>query len=78
MIDATLKWAYPPISLPKKQYMEGALSIWEELNLAPLKLNAPWFGYNLGYWTQDDEENAELIVKGEYRTVGAKLLKRSI
>jgi 4-hydroxy-3-polyprenylbenzoate decarboxylase len=76
MIDATLKWAYPPISLPKKEYMERALSIWEELNLGPLKLNAPWFGYNLGYWTKDDEENAELIVKGDYRTVGAKLLKK--
>jgi 4-hydroxy-3-polyprenylbenzoate decarboxylase len=75
MIDATLKWNYPPTSLPKKQYMENALQIWNELGLEPLKLKMPWYGYNLGYWTKDDEENAELIVRGDYRAVGRKLLK---
>jgi UbiD family decarboxylase len=75
MIDATLKWNYPPTSLPKQQYMERALEIWNELELGPLKLKKPWYGYNLGYWTKDDEENAELIVRGDYRAVGRKLLK---
>ena len=74
MIDATLKWPYPPTSLPKKEYMERALQLWNELGLGPLKLKSPWYGYNLGYWTKDDEENAELIVKGDYRAVGRKLL----
>ena len=75
LMDATLKWPYPPTSLPKKEYMERALQLWNELGLGPLTLKAPWYGYNLGYWTKDDEENAELIVKGDYRAVGKKLLK---
>ena len=75
MIDATLKWPYPPTSLPKREYMERAKELWKEVGLGPLKLKSPWFGYNLGHWTKDDEENAELIVKGDYRTVGKKLLK---
>ena len=28
-----------------------------------------------GYWTKDDEENADLIVRGDYRAVGKKLLQ---
>ena len=31
LIDATCKWAYPPTSLPQKQFMEKAQSIWEEM-----------------------------------------------
>ncbi len=76
MIDATLNWPYPPTSLPKKEYMERALQLWNELGLGELKLKSPWYGYNLGYWSKDDEENAEFIVKGDYRSVGKKLLKR--
>jgi 4-hydroxy-3-polyprenylbenzoate decarboxylase len=74
LVDATLKWPYPPISLPKKEYMEKALAIWNELGLGPLNLRTPWYGYNLGYWTKDDEENAELTVKGDYKTVGRRLI----
>jgi 4-hydroxy-3-polyprenylbenzoate decarboxylase len=55
--------------------MEHALEIWNEFGLGSLKLRAPWYGYHLGYWTEYDEENAELIVKGDYRAVGKKLLK---
>jgi 4-hydroxy-3-polyprenylbenzoate decarboxylase len=76
LIDATLKWPYPPTSLPKKEYMDGALKIWNELGLGPVKLKAPWYGYNLGCWTKEDEENAELIVSGKYREVGKKLLAK--
>lgn len=75
LIDATLKWPYPPTSLPKKEYMERALQLWDELGLGPLKLKSPWYGYNLGFWTKNDEENADFIVKGDYRAVGKKLLK---
>lgn len=77
MIDATLKWPYPPTSLPKREYMERAQQLWNELKLGPLKLKSPWYGYNLGHWTKDDEENAELLVRGDYRSVGKKLLKIS-
>ena len=50
LIDATLKEDFPPISLPKREYMERAKVIWEELGLPKLKPEAPWFGYSLGEW----------------------------
>ncbi len=37
LIDATLKENFPPISLPKREYMERAKVIWEELGLPKLK-----------------------------------------
>ena len=37
LIDATLKEDFPPISLPKRPYMERAKAIWEELGLPTLK-----------------------------------------
>jgi 4-hydroxy-3-polyprenylbenzoate decarboxylase len=74
MIDATLKWPYPPISLPKKEYMTRAIELWNELELGPLDLKAPWHGYDLGCWSQEDEINAQLITSGNYKEVGKKLL----
>src|ERR1043166_8882821 len=29
LIDATRKWDYPPVSLPKKEFMERARTLWE-------------------------------------------------
>jgi 4-hydroxy-3-polyprenylbenzoate decarboxylase len=78
LMDATIKWPYPPTALPRKEFMERAVEIWQELELPPLKLKTPWYGYKLGYWTKDDEENAELIVRGDYKTVGKKLLQMGI
>ena len=52
LIDATLKEDFPPISLPKREYMENARKIWEELGLPKLKPEAPWFGYSLGEWSR--------------------------
>jgi 4-hydroxy-3-polyprenylbenzoate decarboxylase len=75
LIDATINWPYPPTSLPKKEYMDRALELWNEMGQAPLKLKSPWYGYNLGYWRKEDEEYADLIVKGDYKTVGKKMLK---
>ena len=51
LIDATLKEDFPPISLPKREYMERAKVIWEELGLPKLKPESPWFGYSLGEWS---------------------------
>src|SRR5204862_7994607 len=53
LIDATLKENFPPISLPKREYMENARKIWEELGLPKLKPEAPWYGYSLGAWSPD-------------------------
>ena len=33
LVDATLKETFPPISLPKKEFMEQAAKIWNELDL---------------------------------------------
>jgi UbiD family decarboxylase len=78
LMDATIKWPYPPTALPRKEYMERAVEIWQELKLPPLKLKTPWYGYKLGYWLKDDEENAEMIVKGDYKSVGKKLLQMGV
>jgi 4-hydroxy-3-polyprenylbenzoate decarboxylase len=72
LIDATRKWAYPPLSLPKREYMEHARQRWDELGLGPLQLSEPWFGYPLGSWDADVEEEADLAVKGDWREVGAR------
>src|SRR6185503_15185336 len=53
LYDATLKEDYPPVSLPKREYMERARAIWEELGLPKLKPEAPWHGYSLGEWSDD-------------------------
>jgi 4-hydroxy-3-polyprenylbenzoate decarboxylase len=78
LIDATRKWPYPPVGLPKKEFMEGALKIWEEEGLPKLTLRKPWYGYSLGNWTADDEENAQLILEGQYARVGEKLSERAV
>ena len=76
MIDATKKWDYPPVSLPKKEFMERARQIWEEEGLPKLKPKAPWHGYSLGYWPKESEEEAELAIRGEYYQTGEKLAKQ--
>ena len=76
LVDATLKEDFPPISLPKREYMERARVIWEELGLPPLKPETPWFGYSLGEWSRELEEAAERAVRGEYFATGEMLAKR--
>ncbi len=76
LIDATMKEDFPPISLPKREYMEHARKIWEELRLPKLKPESPWFGYSLGEWPQELEIAAELAVKGDYFETGKALVKR--
>ena len=75
LIDATRKWDYPPVALPKKEFMERARKIWEEEGLTPLTPRVPWYGYSLGYWTEEDEEEAELALRGEYYKTGEKQAK---
>ena len=75
LIDATLKENFPPISLPKREYMEHAKLIWEELGLPKLKPEAPWFGYSLGEWGEEFEKQAELAVRGDYFETGKKIAK---
>lgn len=76
LIDATRKWEYPPLSLPKREYMERAQKLWEAAGLPRLNLKAPWFGENLGKWDAELEEDAERAVRGEYYQTGEKLAKQ--
>jgi 4-hydroxy-3-polyprenylbenzoate decarboxylase len=66
LIDATLKEDFPPISLPKQEYMEHARKIWEELGLPKLKPQSPWFGYSLGEWNQEFDAMAARATAGDY------------
>ena len=76
LINATLKWPYPPISLPKKEFMERALTLWREEGLPPLHLKQPWWGYELGFWTDEWQQQADLAVQGKYYETGEKLSRR--
>ncbi len=78
LIDATTKWAYPPVSLPKRQFMERARQLWEEEGLPKLRPKEPWYGYSLGYWKEEYEEEAELALQGEHYQTGEKLAKRRV
>jgi len=63
LIDATLKEDFPPISLPKREYMERAKAIWEELGLPKLK-------------PDELERAAAMAVKGDYFETGKLLAQR--
>lgn len=73
LIDATRKWPYPPVSLPRREFMERALEIWEAEGLPKLRLKMPWYGYDLGYWNPEYAEEAEMALRGEYYVTGEKL-----
>ena len=76
LINATRKWAYPPVALPKKEYMERALEMWKARgDLPEPRMRWPWYGYTLGYWPEDLEEYAELMIQGKYREVGERMEK---
>jgi 4-hydroxy-3-polyprenylbenzoate decarboxylase len=66
LIDATRKWDYPPTSLPRREFMEKAITRWEAEGLPPLSLKKPWFGYELGYWTDEARDDAQAAVQGNY------------
>jgi 4-hydroxy-3-polyprenylbenzoate decarboxylase len=67
LIDATRKWEYPPTSLPKREFMEKAAKIWRELCLPELHLKSPWFGSDLGSWSEENEADAGRATRGTLR-----------
>jgi 4-hydroxy-3-polyprenylbenzoate decarboxylase len=71
--DATLKETFPPISLPKKEYMERARTLWEKLGLPKLEPESPWFGYSLGDWNPELDEEARLATAGEFWKTGERI-----
>ena len=76
MIDATRKRPMPPLALPTREIMEGALEIWAELGLPPLKMSSPWHGYTLGDWSETWERFAQRTIAGDWEANGLETLKR--
>ena len=56
--------------------MERAAVIWAELGLPELRRQSPWFGYDLGEWTEEFEQMAQLAVKSEYWQTGQIMAQR--
>ena len=73
LIDATRKADFPPLSLPKKEFMVRAKEIWQELGLPELTPQEPWHGYLMGLWPEELEQEAELAAKSEHEKVWEKL-----
>jgi 4-hydroxy-3-polyprenylbenzoate decarboxylase len=66
LVDATMKGDLPPLALPKREYMERAKAIWDELGLPALRPQSPWFGYSLGDWLPEWDAAARRAVEGRY------------
>jgi UbiD family decarboxylase len=78
LINATLREKLPPISLPKREYMERSLELWRELGLPPVTPQAPWHGYSLGEWWDELDAEADLAAQSRYTETGDKLAGRRI
>jgi 4-hydroxy-3-polyprenylbenzoate decarboxylase len=78
LMEATKKWDYFPISLPKQEFMERAREIWEREGLPKLKPKKPWFGTQTALWTEEFEEESRLALLGRYHETGDKLAKQRI
>ena len=76
LMDATMKGDMPPLALPKREYMERAKAIWEELGLPGLHPQSPWHGYSLGDWLPQWDEAAKRAVEGKYLENGKRSLKQ--
>jgi 4-hydroxy-3-polyprenylbenzoate decarboxylase len=69
LIDATRKADFPPLSLPKEEFMVRAKEIWEELGLPKLQPQEPWHGYLMGLWPENLNYEAELAARSEHEKV---------
>ena len=76
LIDTTSKQPLPPLSLPKKEFMDEALRIWQEEGLPKLQLKEPWWGINLGAWSEEWEELAKATVEGDCYKAGELYARR--
>jgi hypothetical protein len=56
--------------------MERAKELWDKLELPTLELKNPWFGYSLGMWTAEAQEEAQLASEGRHFETGEKLAAR--
>jgi 4-hydroxy-3-polyprenylbenzoate decarboxylase len=75
---ATLKHPMPPLSLPKREFMERAREIWEDLDIPDLDPEMPWYGYSLGEWNEQLEAEAQRAVEDRFFETGEELLDRQV
>ena len=61
-----MKETLPPLALPKREYMERARKLWEELGLPKLRPQSPWFGAPVGDWLPHWDEAAKRAAEGRY------------
>ena len=66
LMDATMKEELPPLALPKREYMERARKVWEELGLPKLRPQSPWFGAPEGDWLPQWDEAGKRAAEGRY------------
>lgn len=72
LVDATARGDFPPVALPKKEFMDRARAIWEELELPALTPQSPWSGYSLGDWSAEWDACAARAVQGDWMTNGQR------
>ena len=75
LIDATLKENFPPISLPKREYMERAQAIWEELGLPKLKPESPGTATRSANGPTSSSRARAAAVRGDYFEYGKQLVE---
>jgi UbiD family decarboxylase len=79
LIDATMRGPYPPVALPRQEYMNRALEIWRQHPALPeLRLLPPWYGYPLGYWSAEEQDLADRLVHGDYDAAGRLAAERRV
>jgi 4-hydroxy-3-polyprenylbenzoate decarboxylase len=66
----------PPLALPKREYMEHARVIWDELGLPAISPQSPWHGYSLGDWDERFDLYAKRAVEGQWAESGNETIKR--
>ncbi len=76
LVNAVREHPYPPVSLPREEFMRSARARWEGLGLPELDLRDPWHGYPLTAWTEENAEEAALAAAGRYLETGDKLAGR--
>jgi 4-hydroxy-3-polyprenylbenzoate decarboxylase len=72
LVDATAKGVFPPVALPKKEFMERARTLWEELQLPELAPETPWSGYSLGDWCAEWDACAKRAADGDWLANGRR------
>jgi len=75
LMDTTIKWPYPPVSLPRREHMENALALWQRLGLPDLDIKEPWYGYDLGNWSAENEQQARRALAGEAYLTGDEFMR---